>query len=267
MKRIIAFFFIFSSFFAFALDVPQLSGCINDYAGLLENSKKQELESFLRHINDASKVQVALLTINSLEGDAIEDYSIRVAEEWKLGDAKESSGAILIISKEDKKMRIEVGYGLEKDLTDVVCAKIINNLIAPSFKRGNYYKGISEGLYAIVSYALKDERLIKESSKKQNIIEDEESLIFKWWKLLGMLFILYIFVFKRTGNLFWPLFLFSNIFGYDRKYKSHRRRHNWKGFDSGGFSIGSFGGSSSDDRDSFSGNGGQFGGGGASGGW
>lgn len=269
-KVYFAFFFIFSSLFIFALDVPRLSGFINDYAGLLKTSEKDGLEAFLRQINDSSKVQVALLTINNLEGNSMEDYSIRVAEEWKLGDAKENSGAILIISKEDRKIRIEVGYGLEKDLTDVVCSQIINKVIAPSFKQGNYYKGISEGLDAIVGYALKDENLIKPYNDEKHIKENEEDFSFKWsrstWILLA---ILYVFMARRGGSIFWPFFFFSGFFGYDRKYRRHNKRSTWtpSDFGSGGFFGSSFGSSSSDDRDSFSGNGGSFGGGGASGGW
>lgn len=260
-------FLVVYSLFLFAIDVPHLSSCINDYAGFLKSSEKVELENYLRSINETTKVQIALLTINSLEGDSIEDYSIKVAQMWKLGDAKENSGAILIISKEDKKIRIEVGYGLEKDLTDAVCSKVINKIIAPSFKRENYYEGISEGLHAIVGYALKDESLIK--SDEKHIEENNEEFLFKWsrstWIFLA---ILYMFIGRRMGNIFWPFFLFSSIFGYDKKYRKRRKNTNWTPFDhtSGGF-FGGLGGFSSDDKDSFSGNGGSFGGGGASGGW
>ena len=264
-------FLIFSSFFLFALDVPHLNGYVNDYAGLLKTSEKEKLKSFLHDINNSSKVQIAVLTINSLEGNSIEDYSIRVAEEWKLGDAKENSGVILIISKADRKIRIEVGYGLEKDLTDSVCNNIINKVIAVHFKQGDYYKGISKGLYEIANYALKDENLIKPLNDEKHIEENEEDFSFKWsrstWILLA---ILYIFMGRRMGNFFWPFFFFSNFFGYDKKYRKHRNSTNCSPFNStlGDFFGGNnFGGFSSDDRDNFSGNGGSFGGGGASGGW
>jgi len=271
-KKIIffAFFFTFYSFFLFALDIPQLLGCVNDYAGFLKNNEREELESYLRSINETTKVQIALLTVSSLEGESIEDYSIKVAETWKLGDAKENSGVILIISKEDRKMRIEVGYGLEKDLTDALCSKIINKIIAPSFKRGNYYKGISEGLHAIVGYTVKDANLIKPINDERHIEEDEKIFLFKYWKLLGILFIMYIFMCRRKSNIFWPFFFFSQFFGYDRKYKAHRKPKNWTPFDStqgNVFGGGIFESFSSDDKDSFSGSGGSFGGGGASGGW
>lgn len=266
----LAVFLVFSSLFA--LDVPQLSACVNDYAGLLKDVEKEELENYLRNVNETTKVQITLLTIKSLEEDSIEDYSIRVAEQWKLGDAKENSGAILIVSKEDRKIRIEVGYGLEKDLTDAVCSSIINKTIASSFKRGDYYKGISEGLHAMVGYALKDENLIKPNSNEKRIEENEEDFSFKWsrstWILLA---ILYIFMGRKMGNFFWPFFFFSNFFGYDRKYGRRRKSSNWTPFDptssSGTFGGSIFGGFSSDDNNNFSGNGGSFGGGGASGGW
>ena len=271
MKKKIAIFLVLSSFFLFALDVPHLSGCVNDYANLLKNDEKNTLESFLRGIDDSSKVQIALLTIDSLEGNSIEDYSIRVAENWKLGDAKENSGAILIISKKDKKMRIEVGYGLEKDLTDAVCANIINKAIAPHFKLGDYYEGISAGLHEIARYALKDESLLKPNIDEKQVEEDEEDSPFKWSRSTWiLLFILYIFIGRRRGSIFWPLFFFSNFFGYDKKYRGNRKKSNWSPFNSasgGGFGGNIFGGFSSDDKDSFSGGGGSFGGGGASGGW
>lgn len=271
MKKIIVVFLVLFSFFAFALDVPHLSGCVNDHANLLTSSEKKTLETFLRDVNDSSKLQVALLTINSLEGNSIEDYSISVAECWKLGDAKENSGVILVVSKNDRKMRIEVGYGLEENLPDAMCSSIINKIIAPSFKQGNYYKGISEGLHAIVGYALKDENLIKSIRDEKQAEEKEEGFSFKWSKSTWiLLLILYVFMGKRMGGFFWPFFFFSNFFGYDMKYGRHRKNTNWTPFDSssGGSSKGHiFGGFSSDDRDSFSGGGGSFGGGGSSGSW
>ena len=105
--------FVANYFPVFALDVPKLKGRINDYAGILNSSEESQLESVLRKTEAKTSSQVVLLTIPSLEGENLEDYSIRVVEKWQIGQKEYDNGALLLVALAEKKVRIEVGYGLE----------------------------------------------------------------------------------------------------------------------------------------------------------
>lgn len=238
-KKIFIFsFFFFSAFlnnfksnFLFSLEVPALQGPVNDIAGILSAKEKAEIESFLLHNEKISQLQIAVLIITSLKNEVLEDYSIKVAEAWKLGSKEKDSGALLLISINDRKLRIEVGYGLEENLTDAVCARIIRNVISPEFKNGNYRSGILQGVKAITGYALQDTTLMEQFKN-----DDDDSL-----SVMGMivfLILVYILGLLFSRNPFWilsaALSLASNSGGSGRSY---------------------------------SGGGGSFGGGGASGSW
>lgn len=133
-----------------ALDVPALKGRINDYAGMLTPATAQTLEQKLARFEQETTNQVVLLTIPSLEGDVMESFSIRVAEAWKIGQKEKNNGVLLILAQKERKMRIEVGTGLQGVLPDITAGQIIRNVIAPSLRAGNYDQGISAGLAAII---------------------------------------------------------------------------------------------------------------------
>lgn len=136
--------------FCFSLEIPKLNSYINDNTNTLNTSQKNELESLLENFDNKTSNQIAVLIINSLENEALEDYSIRVAEENKIGQEEKDNGLLLLIVKEDKVMRIEVGYGLEGYVTDAKSSYIIRNIIAPEFQEENYYQGIKNGLGEII---------------------------------------------------------------------------------------------------------------------
>jgi uncharacterized protein len=131
-------------------DVPFLAGRVNDYAGMLDDTTRARLETALGQLEKATGAQVAVLTIDSLEGEPLEDYSLKVAETWKLGRKGKDDGALLLIAKNDRKMRLEVGYGLEGTLTDALSSRILNNVVRPRFKTGDFAGGIEAGVNAIV---------------------------------------------------------------------------------------------------------------------
>ena len=133
-----------------ALDVPPLRGRINDYAAVLPSDRAQALESRLAAFEKETGHQVAVLTVPSLEGDALEDFSIRVAEAWKLGKKGFDNGAILLVAQKDRKLRIEVGYGLEGVLPDAIANRIVQEVIVPRFREGDFPGGIEAGLNAIL---------------------------------------------------------------------------------------------------------------------
>jgi uncharacterized protein len=153
MKRLIARLALFIGIMALplaALDVPELKGRVNDYANMLSPGTVSAIESRLAELEQKDSTQVAVLTVPSLNGEVLEEFSIKVAEKWKIGRKKLDNGAILLIAKEDRKMRIEVGYGLEGKLTDLRAGRIINDIMKPSFKAGDFDRGVSDGVDAII---------------------------------------------------------------------------------------------------------------------
>lgn len=132
-----------------ALEVPPYSGRVNDLAGMMSPGTRQAIEQQLAELERTDSTQVAVLTIPSLEGDSLEEFSIRVAEAWQVGQKDNDNGVILLVSKGDRKIRIEVGYGLEGVLTDVLSGQIITNVIGPQFRAGNMDQGFLDGVTAI----------------------------------------------------------------------------------------------------------------------
>ena len=130
---------------AAALDVPSLEGRINDRAGLLDASARQQLEAKLAAYEQKTGHQFVLLTVPSLKGDALEDFSIRVAESWKIGHKKDDNGLLLIVAKKDRAMRVEVGYGLEGVIPDAIASRVIREVITPAFRQNDFAGGIGRG--------------------------------------------------------------------------------------------------------------------------
>jgi uncharacterized protein len=133
-----------------ALEAPPLNGRINDYAGMITPSVAKTLEQKLAAFERETSNQVVVLTIPSLEGDVIESFAIRVAEAWKIGQKDKSNGVILILAKKERKIRIEVGTGLQGVLPDITAGQIIRNIISPNLRSGDIDKGISAGVGAII---------------------------------------------------------------------------------------------------------------------
>jgi uncharacterized protein len=133
-----------------ALEVPQLASHVNDYAGMISKENAAELEKELTRFEQTDSTQIVILTIPSLEGEDLEGFSIKVAEAWKIGQKGVDNGAILLVVKNDRKVRIEVGRGLEGKLTDLVSGRIIRDRIIPAFKAGDYDTGVKDGVRGII---------------------------------------------------------------------------------------------------------------------
>jgi uncharacterized protein len=136
---------------AAAKDVPFLAGRVNDTANLIPSDQRQRLETKLAQFEQQTGNQVAVLTVDDLGGEDIEGYSHQVASTWKLGQKGKDNGVLLLVSKGDRKMRLEVGYGLEPVLTDLQTSIIQNEVIIPHFKQGDFGGGIEAGVDAILS--------------------------------------------------------------------------------------------------------------------
>jgi len=226
--------------FVFSLEIPLLKARINDLANLLSSGEEVQLEKLLEEAENKTTSQFALLTLQSLQGESLEDYSIRVAEKWKIGQKGLDNGVIVIIAMAERKIRIEVGYGLEPILTDAKCGYIIRNHIVASFKKGEHLKGISQALNAITGIVNKEFDISPEELARYKKAQEKG----KGSMIPFGLFILMVII-------------FMNIFRSGRG-SSRGSSIFWGG---GSGSSGGFGGGG------FSGGGGSFGGGGASGGW
>jgi len=222
-----------------ALEVPKPTGYVNDQAGMLSPGTELKLEHFLRNFEASDSTQLVVMTIDSLEGDPLESYSLKVAESWGIGQKGKDNGALLLIAREERKVRIEVGYGLEGRLTDLLAGRIIDNEITPRFKAGDFEGGIIAGVTAMAE-AVRGEYqgTGRRVHKKQR-------------NPFGALALL---LFLGPGLL---------LLGGGGRRGRHRR----SGFWIGGFGGGGGGGFGGGGGGGFGGGGGGFGGGGASGGW
>jgi len=216
-------------------EVPVLKQWANDYTNTLNQSELQTLNYRLKTFEDSTTNQLVMLMISTLDGYPLEDFSYEVAKKNKIGTEEKDNGALLLIAKNDKKLRIEVGYGLEGVLPDALANSIIRNVIVPHFKRNEFYAGITAGVDAIIS-AIAGEYI---SDKDDPSGEDKSPFIST---LIMIIFAILMFIFRGRRGKRGGLIYFGGLGGGR----------------SGGFSSG-FGG--------FSGGGGSFGGGGSSGSW
>jgi len=129
--------------------VPRNDGWVTDLAGLLDATEEQQLETLMESYRSGSGHDIALLTVPDLQGEPVEEFARRVAREWKLGSKDKSEGALLVVSKGDRQLRIEVGRGLEGTLTDAVSGRVIRDVITPRFQDGDFAGGLRQGLEAL----------------------------------------------------------------------------------------------------------------------
>jgi len=133
-----------------AADIPFLTGRVNDHAGILSEQTRSGLSEQLKAHEERTTNQVVILTMVSLQGENIEDYSNRVFNEWKLGQADLDNGILILVVPDERRMRIEVGYGLEGVMTDLLTGRIIREIITPRFRKGDFDGGITEGALAVL---------------------------------------------------------------------------------------------------------------------
>src|SRR5690606_29580907 len=229
-----ALLLIFIGQCAFAqIQFPPLTGRVVDNADLLDARTERELTELLAAHEQATTNQVVVVTLSNLQGQVIEDFGYQLGRAWGIGQKDKDNGVILLVAQEERRVRIEVGYGLEGTLTDAISANIIHSIILPKFKQAQFNDGIREGTLAIIA-ALGDEYAMREVPKKDKRLS------------LFMIFLLIV-----------AIFLFATVSGGTGG--GYRRGGYYGGL--GGFGGGGFGGGG------FGGGGGGFGGGGASGGW
>jgi len=239
---------------ASALEVPALRGRVNDYAGVMRREQIQSLETRLAQFEQETGHQVAVLTIPTLDGEDIEGFSIRVAEIWKIGKKGFDNGVILVIAVKDRRLRLEVGYGLEGVLPDAIANQIINEYIVPRFRAQDYGGGIIVGMDAVLK-VIKNEPLPETERKKGGEQRPELNSLAMFIITIG-LFALIAFASSSNRRR-------NSIWGTRGRHRGPTIFGGPGGFGGGGFGGGGFGGGGG----GFSGGGGSFGGGGASSSW
>jgi uncharacterized protein len=150
-----------------ALDVPFLQGRVTDDAELLRPDVIQRISARLQAHEQKTTDQVAVLTIASLQGESIEGFALRVFEQWQLGKQGKDNGVLMVIAPQDRRMRIEVGYGLEGTLTDLEAGRIIRNIMAPRFRAGDFNGGIEQGVNAVLAQLSGDNSLPPDTASAQ----------------------------------------------------------------------------------------------------
>jgi uncharacterized protein len=148
---LIATVFLAAAASASADDIPYLTGRVVDDAGIMSASTRAHVTAMLEAHEQATGNQIVVLTVPTIQPDSIEEYAVKVFEAWKLGQKGKDNGVLVVVVPQDRKMRIEVGYGLEPTLTDGWCGAIIRNVMTPRFRTGDYSGGIDAGVAAIVA--------------------------------------------------------------------------------------------------------------------
>jgi len=239
---------LFASLAHAEFKVPALTGPVVDEGEMLSFEAQDKLEAFLRRLNQSGGAQIQVVTLPDLGGLSVEEASIKIADQWKLGDAKRDNGVILLLSKAERKVRIEVGQGQEGNLPDINASRIIRDVIIPRFKSGDIDRGVIDGVLAIVHYT--DPQFLE----GQNTVPQTDGVRRKAGPRLDWIFFLLFF-----------LFIILPAFG-------GRRRRSGLGGALLGYGLGRTmgggrGGFSGSSGGGWGGGGGGFSGGGASGNW
>ncbi|WP_030132702.1 YgcG family protein [Pseudomonas sp. QTF5] len=242
---LVLMFWVFALTAQAELKFPELTGRVVDNARMIEPAVREQLTQQLNAHEKTTGEQLVVVTLPDLQGTDIADFGYQLGRYWGIGQKDKNNGALLIVARDERKLRIEVGYGLEDRLTDAQSSVIIHQVITPAFKAGNFSKGISDGVAAML-VVLGGNPLDEPSTVYESGGDQDSDFVGRHpglFVFLVLLFILTIFIGQMFGIL-------PNGGG---------RGGSGGGFGGGGFGGGGGGG--------FSGGGGSFGGGGSSGGW
>lgn len=179
MQKILSIIILITTLNVWALEVPPLTAPVEDLAGVITPSQEAELNHKIRTINESGLAQISVLIINSLEGEVLEQYSIKVVENWKLGTKDKDNGLLILMAMQERKIRIEVGQGLEGDITDLKSKRLIDQM-GPYMREGNFAQAldvtISE-INEVLQYntpeakTLREEALVQEQIKRTQMMK------------------------------------------------------------------------------------------------
>jgi uncharacterized protein len=224
-------------------------GHVNDFAKMLTSGERQQLEQKLRNYRDTTTTVISVATLDNLGGISIEEAATTLFNDWKMWEDNKDNGVLILIAREERKMRIEVGYGLEGAIPDVMAGRIIREILTPNFKRSDYYGGLDRATSAIIQLASGE---FEGQLAEEETSDDSNTADF----IIFLLFLFFVFYSSSRGG------------GKGRGKRKKRRTLGPGGFIFLGGGGGFGGGSSGGGFGGFSGGGGfGSGGGGASGGW
>jgi uncharacterized protein len=261
MKKLLLILYIFS-FPAFAVDYPEKPSpwkLVNDYAGIMSTSEQQQIDRKLRIFEDSTSIQIVVVTLTTLDGYPPADYAIELGRKWGVGTKENSNGVILLISKDERKIFIATGYGMEGIMPDALCRRIIENDIKPYFKQQQFFEGIDNGTTQMMRLA-KGEYKGKPGKKAAPFIGIGSALF-----VIVLIFLIKIRSTRSYASLnsvpFWVAWQILNA-------ATSRRSGRWSDFSGGRGGFGGWsGGGGGGGFGSGSFGGGSFGGGGAGGSW
>jgi len=199
MKRLVLIILLLLPVQAFAYSSPGLpTGYVNDFAGLLRPETVTTLNTRLKQIATSTGSEISVVTIDKLEDETIETYAEKLFQEWEIGKANEDNGLLLLISREDRMARIEVGYGLEPVITDIESGKIIREILVPEFQNENYDLGVINTINALIASVENEEDYVTDDTDSEN----QDSLIFMIILVLGFILLMYLLRnhFKNGGG-------------------------------------------------------------------
>ncbi len=254
---IIALLFISTIITSAAVDIPAPKMHVEDRAKIIDKQTENRLNTFLAELESKTGAQMVVLTVKTTGGIPVDQFSIDLAKEWKLGQFEKNNGILMVVAKKDRKYSIEVGTGLEKVLPDTFCSEVAKTLFIPNFRAGDYNQGIYQGSIAIINRVAQDAGVTISGAPRVTHRPRRRGMGFSFLPIL-LIFILPMLMGRRRahgrsrwggmgmgmGGMMMLPFMFGGFGG-----------HRGGSYSSGGF--GGFGG----------GLGGGFGGGGASGGW
>ena len=233
-----------------AADIPKNDGWVTDLAGMLEPQQERALEALMESYKQGSSNEVALLTVPDLGGESIERFALEVARSWGMGEAGKNNAALLVLARDERKIRIEVGRGLEGALTDSISGRIIRDVISPELKRGRSYEGLRAGIEAMHAAAGGDYAELTRQTGRGRGSSGARSL----FPLLFWVVLILLLSRGRRGGCLLPWLAMGGFGGRTSGW----HRGGFSGFGGGRGGGGGFGGF---------GGGGGFSGGGASGSW
>jgi len=242
---------------------PAFTGAVVDNAGILSQATRARLAEALTEFQHTTKRQVAVVTVRSLQGYPIEDYGYRLGRAWGVGEKGKDTGAILLVAPNEHEVRIEVGYGLEGELTDAASKRIIEQVILPAFRGGDFNRGVVAGTAAILRALGAPATALEGGQQPPQLAaaaRDARNDPGQLWGFLIPLFFFGLFAFLRSHSYV------RSGYGYGTPIL-WRRGFGGGGFGGGGFGGGGFGGGGFGGGGFGGGGGGSFGGGGASGRW
>lgn len=262
-------FFLVLSFQALAAELPQLTGRVVDAADMIDAGTEAALVQKLADFEKKGSDQIVVATVPDLGGQDIESYANRLFRAWGLGQAGENNGVLLLLARDDRKMRIEVGYGLEGTLTDLHSKLIIENDLVPAFRAGDFSGGIAKAVDDII--------MVLEGHPEELEARGERNQSESGWTEDDIVFALFIIVWATIFFGGFALAILPPLFGtkigpgryswLGMTFDTNRRSSSGGSWSSGSSDWSSGGGSWSSGGGGFSGGGGSSGGGGASGGW